>query len=115
MSETVPTGNILQFPDQQTADFQKGVANSSTGAGHPITASETDPEHKTPLLDLQRGLGDTFKDVAHIVGTSGTFIGGEEPGTYDRVVDEKEGLGIKNIRDRLKAGVDRVLNKQKAA
>lgn len=65
MSDGAPTEtNIVQFPNQQTQEFQARVAKNSTEAGHPLTPAQANPEDKSALHKIQDMLG----QGAHVIG-----------------------------------------------
>lgn len=103
---TSPDKNIIHFPDKDTQKLQEQGAKSATEAGHPMTEHEANPEPHTPLIKLKEairsGFGEKISDAVHVISTTGTILGGEEPNTFTRITDDEKVISIFNRRERLK-------------
>lgn len=97
---------IIHFPDKDTQKLQAEGAKSATEAGHPITEQEANPEDHTPLVKireaLKSGFGEAVGDAVHVLSTSGTILGGEEPNTFTRTTKGEKPSLISKVRERLK-------------
>lgn len=103
---TSPDKNLIHFPDKDTQKLQEQGAKSATEAGHPMTKEEANPEPSTPLIRLKEAIrdrfGGQFGDAVHVISTTGTILGGENPDTFDRTTEDKKVISISDKRKRLK-------------
>lgn len=101
-----PDKNIIHFPDKDAQELQEQGAKSVTEAGHPMTKEEANPGDQTPLIKIKEairsGFGEKISDAVHVISTTGTILGGENPDTFDRTTEDQKVISISNGRERLK-------------
>ena len=106
MSETAQGQGIVRVDDEKKKLDQSIAADASKATGKILTAEDVNP-HPDPL-------GGMVEVGGQVVGDLFGRISGEMPDTYIRTTDDQKGRGILNLRKRLKAGVEGLLNRKAA-
>lgn len=78
------------------ASLHTNISNQLNQMGHKSTPVSVNPDDDSALQNIK----DTLGDAAHVVGTAGVALGGEEQATYVRTALGRRFLSL--IKERVK-------------